>query len=61
MEISPRQCRVPTENNIVGTRHVAVYNAGQISRIKCYVKNGQRLPATGLYGLLNINSEIIQN
>jgi len=31
---------------------VAVYNAGEINRIKCYVKNGQRLPVTGLYGLL---------
>ena len=31
---------------------VAVYSAGEINRIKCYVKNGQRLPVTGLYGLL---------
>ena len=31
---------------------VAVYNAGEINRIKCYVKNGQRLPVTGFYGLL---------
>lgn len=31
---------------------VAVYNAGEINRIKCYVKNGQRLPVTGLYSLL---------
>ena len=30
---------------------VAVYNAGEINRIKCYVKNGQRLPVTGFYGL----------
>jgi len=31
---------------------VAVYDRGQISRVKCYVKNGQRLPVTGFYGLL---------
>jgi len=31
---------------------VAVYEAGKINKIKCYVKNGQRLPVTGLYGLL---------
>lgn len=31
---------------------VAVYNQGQISQIKCYVKNNHRLPITGLYGLL---------
>lgn len=31
---------------------LAVYDRGQISRVKCYVKNGQRLPVTGFYGLL---------
>ncbi|MDJ0617544.1 MAG: NAD(P)/FAD-dependent oxidoreductase [Calothrix sp. MO_192.B10] len=31
---------------------VAVYNHGQISQVKCYVKNNHRLPITGLYGLL---------
>ncbi|MEG3846400.1 NAD(P)/FAD-dependent oxidoreductase [Microcoleus sp. herbarium19] len=31
---------------------VAVYDRGQISKVKCYVKNGQRLPVTGFYGLL---------
>ncbi|WP_066423614.1 NAD(P)/FAD-dependent oxidoreductase [Anabaena sp. 4-3] len=32
---------------------VAVYNNGEISQVKCYVReNGDRLPITGLYGLL---------
>ena len=31
---------------------LSAYNAGGINRIKCYAKNGQRLPVTGFYGLL---------
>ncbi len=31
---------------------VPVYHKGKITRIKCYIKNGHRLPVTGLYGLL---------
>lgn len=31
---------------------VAVYNAGEINRSKCYVNNGQGWAVTGLYGWL---------
>jgi flavin-dependent dehydrogenase len=31
---------------------VPVYSQGKINRVKCYLKEGNRLPITGLYGLL---------